>query len=847
MIGLLLAVGCAGGEKAAPPEQAAPAPAADVKAVVEIGEDGRSMRIDLGAGAAMELALIPAGKFMMGSPAVEKERQACEAPVHKVTITRPFYMGRHEVTNAQFRRFRPDHHSGHLDGEDQPALWVSFHDADAFCRWLSRKIGRTVRLPTEAEWEYACRAGTKTRFHTGDRINGHMNSPDLPRAGWYGANSKGRSKPVGQLAANAFGLHDMHGNAWEWCQDWFGADYYEHSPQADPAGPAVGTAKVLRGGCYFYWTTYYCRSAHRYRYRPDAREPVIGFRVVVEAGPYRQRPAPSVTQPWPPERQIATPDLPVHARAREVAERFGLPAVFVPRPGKAPRIDGRLSDPAWAVARALRFAYLSGRAGPPTQATTARVLADARNLYFAFDCSEADMPNLTAAGSKRDDPVWQGDTVEVFLDPHHRQRPNGYFHVAVNPDGLTMDTDGGDAAWNPKLRVATAKGGAGWTAELALPFAELGVKPGEIPTVWGMNLTRYRPEIATGRPRLGKLVPHSWPVDEPDKLRLAEDTGWARTLSDTSHVPWRFGHAVLQVGARQTAAPDAVFELIAREDFSSGKKGRFSEGEVVDAGYMGVGKALRLPKGKVTVFQAPLRKFRDVSLLAVVKAEGGRGIYWHTFGKMYGTNKCCARQVTTLTRDAVILPPSFNYCDGAGRIDATAKGVADRYYAGFSKHLSWFSEPTIGRIHFAGPKHWAVVHTCVGDLQTQHPHNKRIDPDRDSLPGWFFHSAGGYDILISEAVLFRGMDNVPPERVENVRCRSRGGRAVLSWAPAADNTLTVWYKVLAGDGEAAEVVAEVAALEASLPLAKVRGRKLSVRAVDFFENVSEPSKPVKVE
>ena len=825
--------------------RAAVAPPAG-KVAVRVGEGEKTLQLDLGGGAVVELVRVPPGEFQMGSPEGESERQACDGPVHRVRITRPFYMGRCEVTNAQYRRFRPDHHSGHLDGDEQPALWVSWHDADAFCRWLSAKTGRCVCLPTEAEWEYACRAGTNTRFHSGDRINGHKTSPDLVKAGWYGANSGGRSRPVGQLAANAFGLHDMHGNAWEWCEDWFAADYYRNSPEADPPGPAEGTARVLRGGCWFYWTHYYCRSSHRYRYRPDARECVTGFRIVVKAGPARPRPPAGADQPWPPSRVIAVADIAATAQEREVAKTFGPPAVFVPKPSAAPKIDGQLDDACWAQARPLPFVYLSGRAAPPTQATTARVLADGESLYFAFDCAESDMQRLTAAGSKRDDPVWQGDTVEVFLDPQHAQKPGGYYHVAVNPAGVTMDTKAGDAGWNPALRVATGRHAAGWRVELALPLKELGVRAGEVPTVWGMNLTRYRPEIAAGRPKLGQLNPHSWPVDEPEKLRFFEDSGWAPTLCDSSHVAWRFGHAILDVGTSKTAPPGRLFELIAREDFSSGGRGRFSAGTVVDGGAMGVGKALRVAPGEVAVFQVPLTNFADVHLLAALKVVGGSQIYWHTFGKTHGTNKCCPRQVTTLTRDATPLAPSFNHCDGAGRIDVTSSGVAEEYYAGFRKHLSWFSEPTIGRIHFAGPEHWAVVFTRLGDLQTQHPHNKRVDPATDSIPGWYFHSAGKQEFLISEAVMFRGVDNVPPEKVRGVKLEVRSGRAVLSWPPARDNTLTVWYKVLAGEGDRAEVVAEAAALSAELPLAKVRGRKLSVCAVDFFENVSEPSRPVAV-
>jgi len=824
--------------------------------------------LDLGGGAKMALARIPAGEFMMGSPDREKERQDCETPVHKVRITRPFHMGKYEVTNAQYRAFRPGHHSRYLDGDNQPALWVSWHDAEAFCRWLSGKAGRRVRLPTEAQWEYACRAGTTTRFHTGDRAR-QKDSADLAKAGWSGGTARGRSREVGQRAANAFGLHDMHGNAWEWCRDWYAADYYKRCPAADPPGPEGGRAKVLRGGSYRFWTTYYCRSAHRYSYRPDGRECVTGFRVVVEAGKPDPAPAAKTAQPWPQPRQIVPPYAPASDAERQAAKAFGPPAVLVPK-AAAPKIDGRLDDAVWRKARPLRFRHTNGRAAPPTAATVARALRDEGTLYFAFDCAEPDMARLRVAGRRRDENVFGGDAVGVLLDPACARTVEACYNLAVNPAGVTRDTRGRDGAWtprrfgigvggrrakwdrpaapvrwDPKLRVAARRGPAGWAVEIALPLAELGVQPGQVPTVMGMNLYRVRPEITSrrlGKPRLGTLVPHAWPTDDPDVYRPGEETGWAAALSPYPQLPIRFGHAVLEGGSKKTPPPARLFELIGREDFADGTRGRFTQGTVEPGGYMGVGKALRFPqKLGATLFRAPLKDFRDVQILATVKAEGGRGVYWHSFGKMWGDNKCCARQVTTLCRDFMSLDPAFTYCDGAGRMKATAEGLADPYYAGFGKHLSWYAEPSIGRIYFAGPQHWAVAYARVGEMITQNPHCHNVYPDKDELPGWFFHPAGRYDILISDVVMFKGVDSAPPERVANVRCTVASGKARLSWAKAPDNTLTVWYKVSAGG----ETVAESAGLSVELPLEKVRGKALTVQAVDFFENVSPPSDPVE--
>jgi sulfatase modifying factor 1 len=267
----------------------------------------------------MDLLLVPRGKFLMGSPKGEEDRLDEEIP-HEVEITRPFYLGKHEVTVGQFRAFVKDANyktEAEKDGkggrgfdgkefvqkpeftwknlhfaqaDDQPVVVVSWNDAVAFCEWLSKKEGRTYRLPTEAEWEYACRAETKTRFHTGDKdddLKAAGNTADATlKAKWvdcFWAMSWNDGypfmSPVGRFKANAFGLKDMHGNAWEWCSDWYGEDYYGKSPKQDPQGPASGKERVARGGA---WSTQpkFCRSAFRDWHEPGYRSDCVGFRVV---------------------------------------------------------------------------------------------------------------------------------------------------------------------------------------------------------------------------------------------------------------------------------------------------------------------------------------------------------------------------------------------------------------------------------------------------------------------------------------------------------------------------------------------------------------------------------------
>jgi formylglycine-generating enzyme required for sulfatase activity len=222
----------------------------------------------------MKLVLIPAGEFMMGSPETEEPHSPNKSPQHKVKITKPFYMGATEVTRAQWKAVMGNNPSSGFLGNDLPVETVSWDDCQAFLKKMSALEGKTCRLPTEAEWEYACRAGSTTRFNAGD------DDKVLDSVGWYSGNSERKMHPVGQKKPNAWGLYDMHGNVWEWCQDWYGEDYYKSSPAADPTGPAQGAKRVLRGGCWLD-VPRGCRSAGRGMIDPGYRGGNFGFRVVV--------------------------------------------------------------------------------------------------------------------------------------------------------------------------------------------------------------------------------------------------------------------------------------------------------------------------------------------------------------------------------------------------------------------------------------------------------------------------------------------------------------------------------------------------------------------------------------
>ncbi len=223
-----------------------------------------------GKGPAM--LVIPAGIYLMGSP------DEYEKPIHQVTISKPFAMGKYPVTNAEYRKFRPKHDSGKyqdlsLNDDTQPVVRVSWEDAMAYCTWLSEQTGKDYRLPTEAEWEYCCRAGTNTRYWWGDEIG--KNNANCNGCGSQWDNKQ--TATVGSFKPNPWGLYDVHGNVWEWCNDWYAEDYYQQSPDHDPIGPRDGAARVLRGGSW-HSNAGNVRAANRSRYEPGNQSTLVGFR-----------------------------------------------------------------------------------------------------------------------------------------------------------------------------------------------------------------------------------------------------------------------------------------------------------------------------------------------------------------------------------------------------------------------------------------------------------------------------------------------------------------------------------------------------------------------------------------
>ncbi|MCR9197828.1 MAG: formylglycine-generating enzyme family protein [Planctomycetaceae bacterium] len=225
---------------------------------------------------------VSAGTFTMGAPSAESGKRTDERP-RQVTITRPFLISQTEVTQQQWTvvmKTAPWRGKRSVKlGPDRPAAYVNWHQAVAFCRKLSRLENRVYRLPTEAEWECACRAGTQTAYSFG------VDADELPRHAFCEANTMAvgavYAHPVARKLPNAFGLHDMHGNQWEWCADW----YTPHPAETvDPTGPALGRQRVIRGGSW-HCSADLCRSATRFYRDPTMATSDVGFRVLREHPP----------------------------------------------------------------------------------------------------------------------------------------------------------------------------------------------------------------------------------------------------------------------------------------------------------------------------------------------------------------------------------------------------------------------------------------------------------------------------------------------------------------------------------------------------------------------------------
>ena len=229
---------------------------------------GKEEVVDLSSGVKLDLVLIPAGDFIIGSPASEKGRINDEKQ-HEVTITKPFYMGKYEVMQEQWEAVMGSNPSGRNKGAKLPVTDVTWNDCHDFIKKLNAKTDGGYRLPTEAEWEYACRAGTTTAYSFGDEIT--------PKDANYSDSKIGKPVAAGSYKPNAFGLYDMHGNVGEWCEDWYG--FYPAGALTDPKGPATGERRVVRS-ISFGGSALKARSSYRNLPLPQtSRTYVTGFRL----------------------------------------------------------------------------------------------------------------------------------------------------------------------------------------------------------------------------------------------------------------------------------------------------------------------------------------------------------------------------------------------------------------------------------------------------------------------------------------------------------------------------------------------------------------------------------------
>jgi len=568
------------------------------------------------------------------------------------------------------------------------------------------------------------------------------------------------------------------------------------------------------------------------------------------------------------ERSVPASDVDLGVIERQ----FGPPVLRVVQPEAPPVIDGRLDDAAWSATSALTLKAAEGGWTSPSQKTEARVLADTRAIYFAVRCFEKSPDDIRSAAPEQMARVNSGDAVELFLDPGHREAFGEYFHLAISPAGTVYTARGdGPGGWSPRLSANAARFDGGWTVEIAIPFAELGLDNGAIPRVWGLNVNRQRPELGVVMPTITpgttRYTPQVRPLDKPKLYRDGEYSGWAPTYSAYNyadsrpfHHPHRFGHAVLDVGTVDVAPPRRLFDVIYRSDFDSGITQPFANGILRDESFQGPGRSYASqPSGSPTLyFKQPLQDLEDVMLIMAFRLPKDGRLYH--YARTPDGWKCGAcRHEFFITPEAAAarkvdkagfaLFPTLDLYDM--HADKAAWKPWGRLWKGpgpWAKVTGFLSEPSESAVIHPGTD-WTILRMRLGEFRRYAGRSPRAPeiPGQSLVPrglgypdGLVFFPAPG-PVIISDLVVFRGADVEAPRPVTGIESTVEGGFLTIRWQQAEDNTLAAYYRVYAGE----QVLAETSRLEARLSIADIRARNVSVVAVDLYDNASAPATSVR--
>ncbi|MCJ8331101.1 MAG: hypothetical protein HRT89_07950 [Lentisphaeria bacterium] len=510
---------------------------------------------------------------------------------------------------------------------------------------------------------------------------------------------------------------------------------------------------------------------------------------------------------------------------------FGGPVTIIPKPEKAPVIDGKLDDAAWKLATPLELKYLTGLLEKPSQKTIGRILADEKNLYISFDCAENDAKRMIIGGKKRDGKIWQGDSVEIFLDPGHKEKRYDYYHILINPKGLFSDIYKKKKSWNGKITVKTVIEANRWTVECVIPMADLGLGKG-IPKVWGINLNRHRPELGAVHPAGGGISMGVQPkIKNPELYREGEDTAWSPTLSYSNHIVQRFGHAQFAVATIPVKAPKKVFDLVLRLDFEDGKIGPFTNAVISEKNFRGKGKSIQ-PEEGVMHLNLPLKDLDDMTLIYCLKLSKNERLYY--YGRAPDDMQCEADRHEIFMTPAVAskrkFPDMATYHTHASQMAWKPEGRLRACKGPWKMMSGHFSEPSIGSVMYPGTD-WVIVRTQVGQFRRQVQQN--VVPMEQNYPrGLTFNSKSKF--VLDNVILFRGVDQEAPSAVTGITKKIAGDTIELSWTESKDNTLVYYYEIRSGK----TVVAQSRGLTVKIP--KAKAKDLSIVAYDLYNNQSKP-------